>query len=99
MKVTHCLCRVHPYLQLRRSFSDYILSALLKSAKNDPLIIISFAITHPPVHPSAPLLLQLKAVQLSNTLEVLAHAEVKFDSDLPEFRTTGGVNAGANKNE
>jgi xylulokinase len=30
---------------------------------------------------------------------VLVHAEVKFDSDLPEFRTTGGVNAGNNKNE
>lgn len=33
---------------------------------------------------------------MSNKLQVLAHAEVKFDSDLPEFRTTGGVNAGAN---
>lgn len=35
---------------------------------------------------------QLKAIQLNAQLEVLVHAEVKFDTDLPEFRTTGGVN-------
>lgn len=42
---------------------------------------------------------QLKAVLLNTRLENVAHAEVKFDSDLPEFRTSGGVNAGAAKNE
>ncbi|XP_055696226.1 xylulose kinase [Lutzomyia longipalpis] len=42
---------------------------------------------------------KLKAVQLSNTLEVLAQAEVKFDSDLQGFRTFGGVNAGTQKQE
>ncbi|XP_055618517.1 xylulose kinase isoform X2 [Toxorhynchites rutilus septentrionalis] len=42
---------------------------------------------------------ELKAVLLNARLENVAHAEVKFDSDLPEFRTSGGVNAGAAKNE
>lgn len=42
---------------------------------------------------------QLKAVILNAGLEVLAHADVKFDSDLPEYRTTGGVSTGAAKNE
>lgn len=42
---------------------------------------------------------KLKAVLLNTRLENVAHAEVKFDSDLPEFRTSGGVNAGAAKNE
>lgn len=42
---------------------------------------------------------KLKAVQLSKNLESLVHAEVKFDSDLPEFRTTGGINTGSSKNE
>lgn len=44
-------------------------------------------------------LFQLKAVQLNNELQVIATAEVQFDSDLPEFRTTGGVNSGPKKNE
>uniref|UniRef100_A0A336LDD9 CSON007595 protein n=1 Tax=Culicoides sonorensis TaxID=179676 RepID=A0A336LDD9_CULSO len=34
----------------------------------------------------------LKAIQLNAQLETLVHAEVKFDTDLPEFRTSGGVN-------
>lgn len=42
---------------------------------------------------------QLKAVLLGSSLEVVAAAEVKFDTDLPEFRTTGGANAGSIKNE
>lgn len=42
---------------------------------------------------------QLKAVQLNNELKIVATAEVQFDTDLPEFRTTGGVNAGPKKNE
>nr|XP_029711699.1 xylulose kinase-like [Aedes albopictus] len=42
---------------------------------------------------------KLKAVLLNAKLENVAHAEVKFDSDLPEFRTSGGVNAGTAKNE
>ncbi|KAH8419126.1 hypothetical protein KR222_006225 [Zaprionus bogoriensis] len=42
---------------------------------------------------------KLKAVVLSGELNVVASAEVKFDSDLPEFRTTGGANAGKNKFE
>ncbi|XP_052866901.1 xylulose kinase [Anopheles cruzii] len=42
---------------------------------------------------------KLKAVLLNHKLEDVAHAEVKFDSDLPEFRTSGGVNAGRSKNE
>ncbi|XP_039491813.1 xylulose kinase [Drosophila santomea] len=42
---------------------------------------------------------KLKAVLLGSSLEVVAAAEVKFDTDLPEFRTTGGANAGPNKNE
>lgn len=42
---------------------------------------------------------QLKAVIVDAKLEVLVQAEVKFDSDLPEFRTTGGVNTGKNRNE
>uniref|UniRef100_A0A182NVF7 Xylulose kinase n=1 Tax=Anopheles dirus TaxID=7168 RepID=A0A182NVF7_9DIPT len=42
---------------------------------------------------------KLKAVLLNANLENVAHAEVKFDSDLPEFRTTGGVNVGTAKNE
>lgn len=42
---------------------------------------------------------QLKAVQVNTKLEVLCQAEVKFDTDLPEFRTTGGVNTGSNKHE
>ncbi|XP_017055525.1 xylulose kinase [Drosophila ficusphila] len=42
---------------------------------------------------------KLKAILLSSTLEVIAAAEVKFDTDLPEFRTTGGANAGSLKNE
>ncbi|XP_055599844.1 xylulose kinase [Uranotaenia lowii] len=42
---------------------------------------------------------KLKAVLLNSRLENVAHAEVKFDSDLPEFRTSGGVNAGSAKNE
>lgn len=39
--------------------------------------------------------LQLKAVQVNAQLEIVAQAEVKFDTDLPEFRTTGGVNCNA----
>lgn len=42
---------------------------------------------------------KLKGVQLSPSLEVIAVAEVKFDSDLPEYRTTGGVNQGKGQNE
>lgn len=42
---------------------------------------------------------KLKAMQLSENLEILATAEVKFDTDLPEFRTCGGVNSGPNKDE
>uniref|UniRef100_T1PE87 Xylulose kinase n=1 Tax=Musca domestica TaxID=7370 RepID=T1PE87_MUSDO len=42
---------------------------------------------------------KLKAVQLNNKLEILVTAEVQFDSDLPEFRTQGGANAGSRKNE
>lgn len=42
---------------------------------------------------------KLKAVQLSSKLEVNASAEVKFDSDLPEFRTSGGANAGSQNHE
>ena len=42
---------------------------------------------------------QLKAVQLSSKLEVNASAEVKFDSDLPEFRTNGGANFGSRNHE
>lgn len=42
---------------------------------------------------------QLKAVILNGTLQVQCTAEVQFDSDLPEYRTTGGVNAGAGRNE
>uniref|UniRef100_A0A2M3ZHE4 Xylulose kinase n=1 Tax=Anopheles braziliensis TaxID=58242 RepID=A0A2M3ZHE4_9DIPT len=42
---------------------------------------------------------KLKAVLLNFRLDNVAHAEVMFDSDLPEFRTTGGVNAGRAKNE
>ncbi|EDW04384.1 GH25221, partial [Drosophila grimshawi] len=41
----------------------------------------------------------LKAILLSPDLNVVASAEVKFDSDLPEFRTTGGASAGPNKFE
>ncbi|XP_060646733.1 xylulose kinase isoform X1 [Drosophila nasuta] len=42
---------------------------------------------------------KLKAILLGSDLSVVASAEVKFDSDLPEFRTTGGANAGPNKFE
>ncbi|XP_034486804.1 xylulose kinase isoform X2 [Drosophila innubila] len=42
---------------------------------------------------------KLKAILLSSELNVVASAEVKFDSDLPEFRTTGGAHAGLNKFE
>ncbi|KAH8347069.1 hypothetical protein KR059_004728 [Drosophila kikkawai] len=42
---------------------------------------------------------KLKAILLNSCLEVVASAEVKFDSDLPEFRTVGGANPGPNKNE
>ncbi|GAB0088170.1 Xylulose kinase [Sergentomyia squamirostris] len=42
---------------------------------------------------------KLKAVQLSYTLDILAQAEVKFDTDLQGFRTVGGVNAGSKKQE
>ncbi|XP_053970048.1 xylulose kinase isoform X1 [Anastrepha ludens] len=42
---------------------------------------------------------KLKAVQLSSKLEVYATAEVKFDSDLPEFRTSGGANSSSRKHE
>lgn len=42
---------------------------------------------------------QLKAVIVDSNLQILVQAEVKFDTDLPEFRTIGGVNAGNNKNE
>ncbi|XP_052835067.1 xylulose kinase [Drosophila gunungcola] len=42
---------------------------------------------------------KLKAVLLNCKLEVIAAAEVKFDTDLPEFRTTGGANNGPDKNE
>ncbi|XP_017465544.1 PREDICTED: xylulose kinase isoform X4 [Rhagoletis zephyria] len=45
------------------------------------------------------ILFQLKAVQLSSNLEVIAIAEVKFDSDLPEFRTSGGANSSSTKHE
>lgn len=44
-------------------------------------------------------LLQLKAVIVDSNLQILVQTEVKFDTDLPEFRTIGGVNAGQNKNE
>lgn len=36
---------------------------------------------------------------VNTNLDVVAQAEVKFDSDVPEFRTLGGVNSGSNKNE
>ncbi|XP_055384998.1 xylulose kinase [Condylostylus longicornis] len=42
---------------------------------------------------------KLKAVLLNSNLEVLVHAELKFDIDLPEFQTAGGVNTGSNENE
>uniref|UniRef100_A0A182FIZ4 Xylulose kinase n=1 Tax=Anopheles albimanus TaxID=7167 RepID=A0A182FIZ4_ANOAL len=42
---------------------------------------------------------KLKAVLLNFRLDNVAYAEVTFDSDLPEFRTAGGVNAGRTKNE
>lgn len=42
---------------------------------------------------------QLKAVLVNSKLEVIFQAEVKFDTDLPEFRTTGGVNCNLNTNE
>ncbi|KAH8314228.1 hypothetical protein KR074_002756 [Drosophila pseudoananassae] len=42
---------------------------------------------------------KLKAILLNYKLDVVASAEVKFDSDLPEFRTQGGANPGPNKNE
>ncbi|XP_030564020.1 xylulose kinase isoform X2 [Drosophila novamexicana] len=42
---------------------------------------------------------KLKAILLNAELKVIASAEVKFDSDLPEFRTTGGANPGPNKFE
>ncbi|XP_068152020.1 xylulose kinase [Drosophila tropicalis] len=42
---------------------------------------------------------KLKAILLNSSLEVVTSAEVKFDSDLPEFRTTGGANPGPNKYE
>lgn len=42
---------------------------------------------------------KLKAVQLNSELKIIATAEVQFDTDLPEFRTTGGANAGTKKNE
>ncbi|XP_049538835.1 uncharacterized protein LOC125953354 isoform X4 [Anopheles darlingi] len=42
---------------------------------------------------------KLKAVLLNFKLDNIAHAEVMFDSDLPEFRTVGGVNAGRTKND
>ncbi|RWS31213.1 xylulose kinase-like protein [Leptotrombidium deliense] len=35
---------------------------------------------------------QLKAVAVNDTLEVISEATVHFDSELPEFRTVGGVN-------
>ncbi|XP_030370621.1 xylulose kinase isoform X2 [Scaptodrosophila lebanonensis] len=41
----------------------------------------------------------LKAILLNAKLDVIASAEVKFDTDLPEFRTTGGANPGLNKFE
>lgn len=34
---------------------------------------------------------------MNSKLELLVHAEVKFDTDLPEFRTNGGVNVGVDK--
>lgn len=45
------------------------------------------------------ILFQLKAVIVDSNLQLLVQAEVKFDTDLPEFRTIGGVNAGQTKNE
>lgn len=36
---------------------------------------------------------------MNDKLEVVHQAEVKFDTDLPEFRTTGGVNCTANTSE
>lgn len=36
---------------------------------------------------------------MNANLETLVHAEVKFDSDLPEFRTNGGANVGTIKTE
>lgn len=42
---------------------------------------------------------QLKAVIIDSNLQEIVHAEVKYDTDLPEFRTIGGVNAGQNRNE
>lgn len=44
-------------------------------------------------------LFQLKVVQVNSKLEIIVHAEVKFDTDLPEFRTTGGVNCIPNTSE
>lgn len=34
---------------------------------------------------------QLKSIAINENLEVVCEASVQFDSDLPEFRTTGGV--------
>ncbi|ALC47141.1 CG3534 [Drosophila busckii] len=42
---------------------------------------------------------KLKAILLNAELNVVTTAEVKFDSDLPEFRTQGGANPGPNKHE
>uniref|UniRef100_T1GE88 Xylulose kinase n=1 Tax=Megaselia scalaris TaxID=36166 RepID=T1GE88_MEGSC len=42
---------------------------------------------------------KLKAAILNSTLQPICTAEVQFDSDLPEYRTTGGANAGAGRNE
>lgn len=45
------------------------------------------------------MLFQMKAVLVNSKLEVVFQSEVKFDTDLPEFRTTGGVNCNPNTNE
>lgn len=42
---------------------------------------------------------KLKAVQLSDNLEPLYQAEVKFDHDFPEYQTNGGVRASEKPNE
>lgn len=42
---------------------------------------------------------KLKAVQLSKDLQTLVYAEVKFDKDLYEFQTFGGVHAGDETHE
>ncbi|CAO1420038.1 unnamed protein product [Diamesa serratosioi] len=42
---------------------------------------------------------KLKVIQLNEKCEVILQAEVKFDEDLKEFNTQGGVRSGDGKNE